>query len=241
MITATKPAMHAFAPSLAALVAANLIPLAGVLFFGWSVFEVMMLFWLENVVIGLFNILRMAFRLFRLGDGLALFTIPFFTIHYGAFCAGHGMFLLLLFRQSSIDSGTALLPPEDQFSPFGAVEIFQRLISEEPAFFWALMGLMLSHSLSFLWNFVLRGEFRQVDAGILMHAPYKRIVVLHIAIILGAFATIALGQSIFALVILILLKIAIDITAHLQERQQLGSLDAKSIAPRPELPDKPVP
>lgn len=42
------------------LVAANRVPLAGVLFFGWSVFATVLLFWLENVILGAFNVLRMA-------------------------------------------------------------------------------------------------------------------------------------------------------------------------------------
>jgi hypothetical protein len=155
MIQALPPLAAPFLPSLAALVAANLIPLACVLFLGWSVFEVMMLFWLENLVIGLFNVLRMAFRLVRLGDGTVLFKIPFFTFHYGAFCAGHGFFLLLLFRdaaiaKNTIESGAGRTAPGADFSPFGAIEILLRLIWEEPGFFWALMGLILSHGLSFL-------------------------------------------------------------------------------------------
>jgi len=39
-------------PSLAALVIANAIPLVGVLFLGWTVFPLVFLYWLENVVVG---------------------------------------------------------------------------------------------------------------------------------------------------------------------------------------------
>ena len=46
-------------PSALVLVAANLVPLAGVLFFGWSVFATLLLFWVENVIVGGFNVLRM--------------------------------------------------------------------------------------------------------------------------------------------------------------------------------------
>jgi hypothetical protein len=35
-----------------ALIAANLVPLGGVLFAGWSAFEVVFLYWLENLIIG---------------------------------------------------------------------------------------------------------------------------------------------------------------------------------------------
>ena len=43
-------------PSLAALVIANAIPLVGVLFLGWTVFPLVLLYWLENVVVGGFNV-----------------------------------------------------------------------------------------------------------------------------------------------------------------------------------------
>ena len=40
------------------LIAVNLIPLFGVLFFGWSLFSIMFLYWIENGIIGFFNILK---------------------------------------------------------------------------------------------------------------------------------------------------------------------------------------
>ena len=46
-------------PPVLALVAANLVPLYGVLFLGWEVFQVVLLFWMENVVVGVFFILRL--------------------------------------------------------------------------------------------------------------------------------------------------------------------------------------
>lgn len=41
------------------LIAANLVPLAGVIVGGWTAFEVVFLYWLENVVIGFFNICKL--------------------------------------------------------------------------------------------------------------------------------------------------------------------------------------
>ncbi|MES1203719.1 MAG: DUF6498-containing protein, partial [Pseudomonadota bacterium] len=37
----------------------NAIPVFGVLFGGWSAFALMLLYWLENVIIGVFNVARM--------------------------------------------------------------------------------------------------------------------------------------------------------------------------------------
>jgi hypothetical protein len=46
-------------PSLVALVVANALPLAGVLFLGWTVFPLVLLYWLENVVVGAFNVAKL--------------------------------------------------------------------------------------------------------------------------------------------------------------------------------------
>jgi hypothetical protein len=46
-------------PSVIALVLANLVPLGGVFLFHWEVFPLLFLFWLENVVIGILNVVKM--------------------------------------------------------------------------------------------------------------------------------------------------------------------------------------
>ena len=45
--------------SAVALVLANLVPLAGVLLWQWSISSILILYWFENVVIGVINVLRM--------------------------------------------------------------------------------------------------------------------------------------------------------------------------------------
>src|SRR5204863_10015123 len=54
-----QPPAH-MSPSGLALIGANLVPLAGVLFFGWDLSSVMVLFWAESGVIGFYTALKMA-------------------------------------------------------------------------------------------------------------------------------------------------------------------------------------
>lgn len=92
--------------STAALLVANSIPLFGVLFFHWQVFPLLLLYWVENVFVGLFNVFRLLLAetsrpeawLKKLG------LIPFFCIHYGMFTYGHGALLLALFRDRLLTS-----------------------------------------------------------------------------------------------------------------------------------------
>lgn len=223
MIGTGKPPRGPILFSLGALVLMNLLPVFGVLVFGWRVFDVMILFWLENIVIGLFNVVRMGTRLVLMRDFAALMLIPFFTFHYGAFCAGHGLFVLALFG----GEGSGPIRAGDvSFGPFGVLSIVQKLLSAQEGFLFALIGLVASHFVSFVVNFLGRGEYRRINAGDLMHGPYKRIVVLHVAIILGAFAVTAFGQPVFALLVLIALKTAIDAFSHLKERERLAETPA---------------
>ena len=50
----------AFTRSAIALVVANLIPLVGVLFFGWSLITILVLYWVENGIVGFWNIPKIA-------------------------------------------------------------------------------------------------------------------------------------------------------------------------------------
>ncbi len=58
---------------------------------------------------------------------------------------------------------------------------------------------------------------------VLMMAPYKRIVILHLTIIFGAGLTMFLGSPFWLLATLIVLKIVMDVRAHLQERKRFAT------------------
>ena len=77
---------------LISLLAANAVPLVGVLFFWWDAFGIVLLYWSENVAVGFYNILKIAFVKVKepkehLGK---LFMIPFFMVHFGGFTGWSG-------------------------------------------------------------------------------------------------------------------------------------------------------
>lgn len=188
--------------SLAALILANLAPLGGVLFLGWDAAALLFLFWLENAVIGFYNLLKMA----SLGQAQALFFIPFFTIHYGAFLFGHLAFLVIFFVVGG------LLPE----GPGGLASGFRDAGATALSVLPMAGVFLLSHGVSFFLIF-LREERRNATLPQLMMAPYGRVVVLHVAIVLGGFAAMFAGQPLFILVILVMGKIVLDVRAHLKE------------------------
>ncbi len=196
-------------PSAIVLVAANLVPLAGVVAFHWTVFSVLLLYWFENVVIGAFNVFKMAFADPKnlASDAIKLFLIPFFIFHYGMFAFVHGMIILGFFGHAT------------RFSPSPAA--FAGAL-RDAGVGWGVVAIMVSHGFSFFQNYWMSGEYRNASPQVLMAQPYARVVVLHVAILIGGFGAVALGSPVVALVVLVALKTAIDLKAHLAERRKLG-------------------
>ncbi|MGH2668698.1 MAG: DUF6498-containing protein, partial [bacterium] len=86
-------------PSLLVLALANAVPIVGVLFLGWQVFPIVLLYWLENVVVGAFNAAKLL--LARPQETLSnvgkLFLVPFFMVHFAMFTFVLGVLLVALF------------------------------------------------------------------------------------------------------------------------------------------------
>ena len=73
-------------------------------------------------------------------------------------------------------------------------------------------------------NYFTQAELRMNFAGELMSAPYKRIVILHIAVIAGGFGISALGEPLVLLLALVVLKIVVDIALHRREHSGAATL-----------------
>jgi len=209
--------------SLVVLLGANLFPLYGVLFQGWQVFPIVLLFWLENIIVGVFFILRLVAARppgAERGTGwiAKLFLVPFFAFHYGFFTMVHGVFVFALFGREMGDPGAFL--PADAAPVLDAIGKYHLLP--------AVVALALSHGFSYAWNYLGKGEFRRADMGALTRAPYGRVVVLHLAIIGGGFLVMALKSPVAGLVLLLVLKVCLDVAAHRREHRKAAAAGARS-------------
>jgi hypothetical protein len=84
----------------------------------------------------------------------------------------------------------------------------------------ALAALAASHLFSFAWNYLWRGEFRHAKLAALVSRPLGRLLVLHLVIVAGGIASLALGSPVWALVLLLGLKIVLDWQAHRKEHSK---------------------
>ncbi len=192
------------------LILFNAIPVYGVLYWDWQSFDLIFLYWLENLFIGLFTVLRILIRPYRdtLERGASLFMGPFFAIHYGMFCYGHGVFIIHLFGKG--------LPVE--LSGLDIPELIIPVI-ESRHLVWPVLALFAYQLMDWIRDTVEHGLGSESPKK-LMTAPYRRIVVLHITILASGFVLTALNEPIMGLFILIGLKTAFDIYHWCKDERQ---------------------
>jgi hypothetical protein len=209
-----------FHPSTVILLAANLLPLLGIVFWHWDAFLLLVLYWMETAVIGFWTIMAIvAAPLETVGPAARgtsrLFIVSFFIVHAGIFMSVHFMFLWQLFSGAwSRD--------------VHGVGDFIRVIVIGTGLWVPLAALFVSRGVSFLLT-TFGGRLlpawlapAQPDAGDnllsekgLLGGFYGRIIVMHVTIIFGGFIAIAIG-SIAPLVFLVVLKTWIDLKLHLR-------------------------
>ncbi|MHB8891252.1 MAG: DUF6498-containing protein [Candidatus Limnocylindrales bacterium] len=224
-VVSLRRVAHASPVAIALLVAANLVPLVGVLSLGWELTTLVALYWLENGVVGVFAIGRIlsaqgtetvsrrgaspvapippaAIQLMALARFI---MVPFFLVHYGLFWVGHGVFVWVALPVMLAAAGAPVAGPDASVVMAAGV------------------ALLVSHGVSFIFNWFLAGEYRTSTPSREMMAPYARVVILHVTIVIGAFAVAILGAPIWAMVVMVVIKTVTDLSAHLAERRRAAA------------------
>jgi len=145
----------------------DLVPIIAIILFHWRSTPLVALYWLENLVIGVYTILRLAGSALG-GIGklmVALFMISFFAVHYGMFCYGHGVFL------------HSFAVPGQGSAGEGAMALVDWALASGEGMIWFVAAIILSNAIFFAVDFIGKGEFRRTNPPAEMFAPFGRIVI----------------------------------------------------------------
>jgi hypothetical protein len=233
--------------AVALLIGFNLVPLAGVLLWEWNAWSLLVLYWVENGIVGAFNIPKILLAAASpAGSGSPApvgrpaisraAIVPFFLLHYGMFWVVHGIFVLSLplflglgELGRSFGDGTVPVLGPDGLPVLLADGADSGLRLD--VVFWGGIGLAISHGASFFLDYVGRREYLAVTPQAQAQAPYGRVIVLHLAIIIGTLLSLRMGSPAGSLVILVVLKTAIDLALHAREHRVRPSADGPHAVP----------
>jgi hypothetical protein len=197
------------------LVAANAVPLVGVVGFGWDLHSLLVVYWIENAVVGLASVAKIhhaegaddpeelpsiAFNGRQLASLVGLSNrriAALFVGHYSAFWIAHGGFVV---------SFPSMFPRMDWASP-GIVAV-------------AAVGLVAYHAASYRVDYVGERKYEHSGPVTLMIEPYRRVLVLHLTVLLAAFAVSAVGSPVGALAVMVLMKTVLDLRGHWKEHDR---------------------
>lgn len=207
-------------PSLIFLIIANLSILAYIILNKATAMEILLIYWMESAVIGFFNVLKMGIAGWGLNPKehigniiLKIFLIPFFIVHYGIFMIVHFIFIIVI--TSINDKGQTGPILSNLLTALGAIAI-------------PILILLISHGYSFIYNFILKEEYKNANPHELMGQPYIRVIVMHLVIIFGTIISGLLMKyypnltfQIGLIMLFILLKTIADIIAHIKERRKM--------------------
>ena len=184
------------------IIVSNLVPVFGILFLHWSMGSVMVLYWVENVMVGFFTILKMIFADSQAGNWLArLGLILFFCVHFGGFCVVHLLFIVMLFLASS-----------QHFLDVQAIS--WDLLNMLAGLWLPILAMFISYSVYFYHHYLGDGIYQRVTLTTLMVEPYPRIIPMHFGLIIGGFFILAIGSPIVIVLLLVALKTGAEVMAY---------------------------
>ena len=187
------------------IVLLNLIPVGGVLWLGWDAGQILMLYWVENIIVGVMSLIRILTARQRdtpaagsAGAGSAaagsIGVGCFFIVHYGLFTLVHGVFTMML--------ASRIIDGEDG--------LWERVFAN-PTFHWAVLGATALQVVILIREWWSSGLWRRSSPGVEMFRPYGRIVVLHVTVLAAAWLLSETSAPMGAVLILCLMKAVVEL------------------------------
>ena len=167
------------------LIAANLIPVVGALFFDWNAKEIFLVYCLETIIIGILNLVKMGIvtavrkkdkwynnNSYTMQSGL--FFMFFFLIHYGLFVAVQ---MGIFFGVSGMGDGTDL-------TLFSFFYKWPELLTNDSVIMLTAFGI--GYGFKMIYEFIRSGDYKTTPLMVIMFQPYGRIFIQQFTVILGS-------------------------------------------------------
>lgn len=158
-------------------------------------------YFLETIVIGFFNILKMFMASKHDGSGKSIwFLMPFFIFHYGMFVAIQSVFAFVVIGLS----GKNFIK-----EPFQLIENYTSILFLE-GMEYVLPLLVGTQLLKFIFDFLLPKKYLEFTASDIMVKPYVRIFIQQFTVITAMFFIIFSNAGVIAAILLIFFRAVVD-------------------------------
>lgn len=205
------------------LIGANLLPIAGTLFWGWDPKEIFLVYCLETIIIGIVHVIKMGIVTAARKSDLwynqgsatrqsGLLFMLFFMLHYGIFV---GVQMGMFFGVSGIGKGKDI-------TAFNFFYKWPQLITEDSYFL--LAAFAICYGFKMIFDFILSGEYKTIPMMKLMFQPYGRIIIQQFTVIVGSMFLV-FGAGKFFIIIFALVKIFFELYINFESLLNKATTD----------------
>lgn len=205
-------------------IVANILPVLGVAFWGWSPVEAFVVYALETLIVGILTVLKMLVLTFygvtqesqyesSIKPMAGIFFILFFIVHYGMFAAIQ----------------TSLFAAVSRIQPHGAGLLYfffnwYKFLNSDVAYM--LIAFVMSYAANNFVPFIASGEYKNGSLLKLMFQPYGRIFVQQLTVIVGSmFLTFHLGLGF--MIVFVAVKLYFDLFLNFEGYIDSAMAEAK--------------
>lgn len=203
-------------PSGVILFLVNLFPIFGVIILGWNPYDIIFIYWLESIVIGVTNTLKIYYTK-AIPEGVIGDLSKIIHINDQQVAATN--------KDTAIGflKNYAFITVAHSILVFGSFWFYSSFWLEKN--FWGpivfFMFLCFSHGFSYCTNYLKGKEYLTKTAKSYVAEPYKRVIVMQSTILIGAAVTAIDFIPNSLIIVFIFLKIITDLKHHNYEHEEL--------------------
>lgn len=158
----------------------NLMPLYGVIQYGWTIFTVVYIYWFELLIVSFFQFLKIL-----LAEGntkISIFTKFFIAIRFLLLRIGIFIFYLIF-----IVVFLGILPNVNNKDNENLIQMSNAIFLQSDFFRFTILSFIFYNFLDFLFSFIINNQYKTALPNNFNIFLDIRIIVVHIVVILGTF------------------------------------------------------
>jgi len=203
----------------ATLIAANVLPVIGVVFWRWSAVAVIMLYWAENIPFLLFTLLRFLWlpkrHLFE--EPRRLLALGGYAVLFPVVVIGHGVLLTTILSEAVSRDTTdrwVIEATQDRH----LLTFLRACFAEIPWFAWTLACLLVSHGIDFVRNYVQGRQYKTATFEDIRGTAFTRLMAIYLTVptcgvalnLAGMLLSPVIAPAALIAVVLIVLRMSLD-------------------------------
>ncbi len=205
-----------FLTSSISLIFVNLLPILGAIFLGWDIYTLLLIYWSENVVVGIFTVIKIL-KAENILDRNGKYKIEVikpqtdpakendkkgsylgaFLFTYGGFCLIHGIILMTIVSTEVVNIIALILN-----MVIGFALIF------------------ISHLISYKTNYIDKEEYKNTSVVEIFIRSFKRIFIIQFTMVILFFLLRGV-DNLIAVSVMVVIKIIADLIGHRSEHMTI--------------------